>query len=370
MKKFIYSTLVLFAGLSAASCQQEELAIYDPGKVKAPTLGAVSGSTLKADGADIMIDFGKADFGVTVSDTYTLYAAASESFDKAEKVSAAISAGKISVKQSVLNSTILNLDGQIGEPFTLYLRLSSYITNDKTSAISKTESHSNVVSASFTPYNQAVLDKDTYEHIWVQGQYCDWSHDKSQFLYNYSKDGVKYTGVIDFADKASDGIKFTGVGAWEDDTNWGSVDSGEAAEAGTIQLITGGASKNIVCYSKRFYMFSFNRKTLVLTKEWGANSIGIVGSINDWGNAGPDIKMNFNKDYVRFWADIEITKEEEVKFRADSDWANNWGAGAIGGGDNIKLGPGKYRAYLDINKGIVEFNEKMFGKDEPSADGK
>ena len=80
--------------------------------------------------------------------------------------------------------------------------------------------------------------------------------------------------------------------------------------------------------------------------------------------------MNFNKDYVRFWADIEITKEEEVKFRADSDWANNWGAGAIGGGDNIKLGPGKYRAYLDINKGIVEFNEKMFGKDEPSADGK
>ena len=176
MKKFIYSTLVLFAGLSAASCQQEELAIYDPGKVKAPTLGAVSGSTLKADGADIMIDFGKADFGVTVSDTYTLYAAASESFDKAEKVSAAISEGKISVKQSVLNSTILNLDGQIGEPFTLYLRLSGYITNDKTSAISKTESHSNVVSASFTPYNQAVLDKDTYEHIWVQGQYLSLIH--------------------------------------------------------------------------------------------------------------------------------------------------------------------------------------------------
>ena len=55
MKKFIYSTLVLFAGLSAASCQQEELAIYDPGKVKAPTLGAVSGSTLKADGADIVM---------------------------------------------------------------------------------------------------------------------------------------------------------------------------------------------------------------------------------------------------------------------------------------------------------------------------
>lgn len=370
MKKFIYSTLALFAGLCAASCtQSEELATYDPDKVVAPTLGNVSGISLSADGDDVTIEFGKADFGLSVSDTYTLYASSSESFDKEEKVGATIADGKITIKQSALNSLILNLEGQPGESFTLYLRLSGFMTNDKNSAIEKTLTYSNIVSAAFVPYNQNVLDKDAYEHIWVQGSYCDWSHDKSQFLYNYSKDGVKYTGVIDFGSKASEGIKFTGTGSWDDATNWGSADSGEEAEAGSIQLVSGGGSKNIVCYSKRFYMFSFDRKTLVLTKEWGANSIGIVGTINGWGSS-PDIEMNYNKDYVRFWADLETTQDEEVKLRADSDWALNWGVDGKEGGDNIKLAPGKYRVYLDLNKGTLEFNEKMFGKEEPTADSK
>ena len=47
----------------------------------------------------------------------------------------------------------------------------------------------------------------------------------------------------------------------------------------------------------------------------------------------------------------------------------NWGADAKLGGDNIKVGTGKYRVYLDLNKGTVELNEKMFGKTEPSAGG-
>ena len=226
---------------------------------------------------------------------------------------------------------------------------------------------SGVISATFVPYSQLILDKDIYDHVWVMGDYSGWSHDKAQLLYNYSKDGNIFTGVVDFEDKAANGIKFTGAASWDEATgNWGTANPDDASEAASVTLLN-GSNDNIMCYGKRFYKFTLDKKALVLTKEWGADKIGIVGTINNW--AAPDVEMTFNKDYLRFWVDLEVTGDQEIKFRADEDWVYNWGADAKSGGDNIKVGTGKYRVYLDLNKGTVELNEKMFGKTEPSAGG-
>lgn len=367
MKKLFY-TIIAFAGILAASCStDEDKLVFDPSSSVAPTLGTLAGTTLSSDGADLTFEFTQPKYNVDAGVLYALYASDSQDFGKQEKLSATIGGTTVTVKQSALNSVILNLGGEPGAEFTVYLRLDSWLATNKNTAVKSSLARSGVLSATFVPYSQLILDKDIYDHVWVMGDYSGWSHDKAQFLYNYSKDGNIFTGVVDFDDKAASGIKFTGAASWDEATgNWGTANPDDASEAASVTLLN-GSNDNIMCYAKRFYKFTLDKKALVLTKEWGADKIGVVGTINNW--AAPDVEMAFNKDYLRFWVDLEVTGDQEIKFRADEDWVYNWGADAKSGGDNIKVGTGKYRVYLDLNKGTVELNEKMFGKDEPSASG-
>lgn len=367
MKKLFY-TIIAFAGILAASCStDEDKLVFDPSSSVAPTLGTLAGTTLSSDGADLTFEFTQPKYNVDAGVLYALYASDSQDFGKQEKLAATIGGTTVTVKQSALNSVILNLGGEPGAEFTVYLRLDSWLANNKNMAVESSLARSGVLSATFVPYSQLILDKDIYDHVWVMGDYSGWSHDKAQLLYNYSKDGNIFTGVVDFDDKAASGIKFTGAASWDEATgNWGTANPDDASEAASVTLLN-GSNDNIMCYAKRFYKFTLDKKALVLTKEWGADKIGVVGTINNW--AAPDVEMAFNKDYLRFWVDLEVTGDQEIKFRADEDWVYNWGADAKLGGDNIKVGTGKYRVYLDLNKGTVELNEKMYGKDEPSASG-
>ncbi len=367
MKKLFY-TIIAFAGILAASCStDEDKLVFNPSSTAAPTLGTLAGTTLSSDGADLTFEFTQPKYNVDAGVLYALYASDSQDFGKQEKLAATIGGTKVTVKQSALNSVILNLGGEPGAEFTVYLRLDSWLATNKNTAVESSLARSGVISATFVPYSQLILDKDIYDHVWVMGDYSGWSHDKAQLLYNYSKDGNIFTGVVDFEDKAANGIKFTGAASWDEATgNWGTANPDDASEAASVTLLN-GSNDNIMCYGKRFYKFTLDKKALVLTKEWGADKIGVVGTINNW--AAPDVEMTFNKDYLRFWVDLEVTGDQEIKFRADEDWVYNWGADAKSGGDNIKVGTGKYRVYLDLNKGTVELNEKMFGKTEPSAGG-
>lgn len=369
MKKLFY-TIIAFAGILAASCStDEDKLVFDPSSSVAPTLGTLAGTTLSSDGADLTFEFTQPKYNVDAGVLYALYASDSQDFGKQEKLAATIGGTKVTVKQSALNSVILNLGGEPGAEFTVYLRLDSWLANNKNMAVESSLARSGVLSATFVPYSQLILDKDIYDHVWVMGDYSGWSHDNSQFLYNYNKDGKTFTGVIDFGEKAANGIKFTGAASWDASTgNWGSEAQAEEAEAKSLKLVNGDGAQNITCYSKRFYAFSLDKNSLMLTKDWGANVIGIVGGFNDWGNSGlPDTEMNYNADYVRFWADVDFTSDTEIKFRADGKWDYNWGKDC--GGDNLPVSAGKYRIYLDLNKKSVELSTSMYGKDEPSASG-
>lgn len=369
MKKLFY-TIIAFAGILAASCStDEDKLVFDPSSTAAPTLGTLAGTTLSSDGADLTFEFTQPKYNVDAGVLYALYASDSQDFGKQEKLAATIGGTTVTVKQSALNSVILNLGGEPGAEFTVYLRLDSWLATNKNTAVESSLARSGVISATFVPYSQLILDKDIYDHVWVMGDYSGWSHDKSQFLYNYNKDGKTFTGVIDFGEKAANGIKFTGAASWDASTgNWGSEAQAEEAEAKSLKLVNGDGAQNITCYSKRFYAFSLDKNSLMLTKDWGANVIGIVGGFNDWGNSGlPDTEMNYNADYVRFWADVDFTSDTEIKFRADGKWDYNWGKDC--GGDNLPVSAGKYRIYLDLNKKSVELSTSMYGKDEPSASG-
>lgn len=376
MKKYLSIAFAAVAlSLASVSCVDErELAVFDPAGVTAQTLGEINGAPLSAEGPDITTTFNKADFKLSAPSGYTLYAAASgTAMAEKTKVTATIGDGTITMTQKDLNNLVLNMGAVAEEEFTVDFMLEGYLLSDKNTAIAGSQVSSNIVSATFIPYAANRLDVDIYEHVWVIGaspKVSAWDHKKVyQFLYDYNKDGVTYTGVIDFGDgdkTAADGWKITGTDAWVDDVNWGSEAQAEEAEANEIQLVAGGGSKDIKAYSKRFYSFKFNKSTLVLTKVAGWDKLSIVGSFNGWDPANEDCVMEYNDSYHRFWIDYTFAEDSELKFNADGAWDLNWGVDCNTGGDNIPVPAGAYRVYLDLNTNSYTFNAGMFGKEEPT----
>ena len=371
MNKIIKGGLgLLAAAFLAAGCvdQRAPMAIYDPANTTAPTLSDIAAVSLSPDGEDIVIDFGKADYGINCAVRYTLYASVTSDFEKSEVMAATISDGKATMTQKSLNSYILNEGGVPDQECTVYFRLHSDMSNDQNTAISNTELSSNIASGVFVPYDMLVSDKDTYKYIYVIGTYCNWGFTDPtiQFLFNYTKDGNTYSGIIDFGDKAAEGFKLTGAADWNNG-NWGINKEAAApgAEASSVSLIDDGGSGNISCYSDRFYMFTFDKTSLTLTKEFSFNQMCLIGLNGDWNN---DVVMDYNPGYNRFYADVVTEQSTEFKFRLNAGWDTNWGDNGNGlekGGNNIALAAGQYRIYFDVNKMEYQISASMYGQPEP-----
>lgn len=360
------------AGLTMASCTQEHIDVqYIPENAVAPTLGTIEGCDLSDGGADIVVEYTKADFGVATGSAHNLYISKSEDMADMKKAKASFTDNTITLTQADLNVVALDF-AEAGAEVDMYFAVVANLNTDKGAEVAGTQLKSNIVKATFKSYVADVLPTEKFEKVWVIGNYCGWSHDKTQFLFDYNSTGTTFAGVVDFAgadgvSMAADGFKLTGVAGWDDTCNWGLEDNTTAeAEASSLQLITGGGSQDIKAYAKRFYGFEFDKTTLVLKKSWGADQIGIIGLNGDWET---DIVMEYNPKWTRFYADIEAPADTEMKFRADAAWDLNWGVDCAQGGGNIPVAAGNYRVYFNPATGLIEFNASAYGKTEDTTQG-
>ena len=371
MKKLLYSIIAL-TGLAFASCTQEHIDVqYNPENAVAPTLGAIEGCELSDGGADIVVEYTKADFGVATANAHNLYISKSEDMADMKKAKAAFADATITLTQADLNVVALDF-AEAGAEVDLYFAVVANLNTDKGAAVAGSDLMSNVVKATFKSYVADVLPTEKFDKVWVIGNYCGWSHDNTQFLFDYNATGTTFAGIVDFADAegvslANTGFKLTGIAGWDDTCNWGEeTKATEADEPASIQLITGGGSQDIMRYAKRFYAFEFDNTTLVLKKAWGADQIGIIGLNGDWDN---DIVMEYNAKWTRFYADIDVAEATEMKFRADAAWDINWGVDCVMGGDNIAVPAGKYRVYFNPVTALIELNAKNYGTEEDTGAG-
>ena len=360
------------AGLTMASCTQEHIDVqYIPENAVAPTLGTIEGCDLSDGGADIVVEYTKADFGVATGSAHNLYISKSEDMADMKKAKASFTDNTITLTQADLNVVALDF-AEAGAEVDMYFAVVANLNTDKGAEVAGTQLKSNIVKATFKSYVADVLPTEKFEKVWVIGNYCGWSHDKTQFLFDYNSTGTTFAGVVDFAgadgvSMAADGFKLTGVAGWDDTCNWGLEDNTTAeAEAASLQLITGGGSQDIKAYAKRFYGFEFDKTTMVLKKSWGADQIGIIGLNGDWET---DIVMEYNPKWTRFYADIEAPADTEMKFRADAAWDLNWGVDCAQGGGNIPVAAGNYRVYFNPANGLIEFNASAYGKTEDTTQG-
>ena len=360
------------AGITMASCTQEHIDVqYIPENAVAPTLGTIEGCDLSDGGADIVVEYTKADFGVATGSAHNLYISKSEDMADMKKAKASFTDNTITLTQADLNVVALDF-AEAGAEVDMYFAVVANLNTDKGAEVAGTQLKSNVVKATFKSYVADVLPTEKFEKVWVIGNYCGWDHGKTQFLFDYNSTGTTFAGVVDFAgadgvSMAADGFKLTGVAGWDDTCNWGLEDNTTAeAEAASLQLITGGGSQDIKAYAKRFYGFEFDKTTMVLKKSWGADQIGIIGLNGDWET---DIVMEYNAKWTRFYADIEAPADTEMKFRADAAWDLNWGVDCAQGGGNIPVAAGNYRVYFNPATGLIEFNASAYGKTEDTTQG-
>ncbi|MDP3352248.1 MAG: RagB/SusD family nutrient uptake outer membrane protein [Flavobacteriaceae bacterium] len=100
--------------------------------------------------------------------------------------------------------------------------------------------------------------------------------------------------------------------------------------------------------------FDLNLDLVAANNAIGTASLwGLVGNLNDWGGAGPDIALRQTGTTNIFAGFVKINNDGELKFRYNHDWGNNYGDnGANGtidaGGDNIKVKKGTYRISLNL----------------------
>ncbi len=350
--------LAAAAGLSAA-CQKDEIVTFNPENVVAPVLHAVSDVVVTVDNKDtesLKFTWDAASFGVNAQVYYTLNMSAN---DVTVNLFSGATGTSYAVSYDALNNKAFNdlgiASGEAGEvSFTLGAKLNAGETY-----------WADPVKANITPTSA----EKVYPMVYVIGNYCGWSHDTALHLYNFSEDEVLYQGVVDFGagDEKTGGFKITPGASW--DAEWGGPGSADEEPASLTLLTSGGSDiKNYV--AKRYYHFTLDTKTCILTKKMSFDQVGIIGLNGDWDN---DIVMEYSVAKQRFYADIDVPAATEMKFRMDAGWDINFGGdlkALSNGGDNIPVEPGQYRVYFNMNNldaVTATLDANMYGKEEGGA---
>lgn len=145
------------AGLTMASCTQEHIDVqYIPENAVAPTLGAIEGCDLSDGGADIVVEYTKADFGVATANVHNLYIAKTEDMADMKKAKATFTDTTITLTQADINVVALDF-AEAGSEVDLYFAVVANLNTDKGAAVAGTDLRSNVVKATFKSYVADVL---------------------------------------------------------------------------------------------------------------------------------------------------------------------------------------------------------------------
>ena len=158
----------------------------------------------------------------------------------------------------------------------------------------------------------------------------------------------QWTAIIELTDG---GLQFTGDNGV---AVWGGSDfpTGTATIGGDTIPVTAGTWR--INFNTQTGAYSFEGITIY-------NTIGIIGDATPggWDN---DTDMNFvPTDDSSYWELRIVLADGELKFRAENDWAVNWGAGefptgtAVRDGANIPITAGEYLIQFNSFTGFYNF---------------
>ena len=156
--------------------------------------------------------------------------------------------------------------------------------------------------------------------------------------------------------------KFRADNDWA--ANWGSGDfpAGVGTQDGANIPVVAGEYK--ITFNSITGEYNFE-EIIVFT------TVGLIGTGSPLGNWDEDVNLNQDADDEHLWTLPNITLSDgEVKFRAEDDWAVNWGAVDFPSGVGVQDGPniltvaGDYSVSINTNFGDYIFADPVSTREE------
>jgi starch-binding outer membrane protein SusE/F len=337
MKKILFTGIAIAILLSSCIFKDE---LRDPviGVFAAPTLDNVSGTFefTEDQQANVFQTFSwsEADFGFPSATVYTLQIdfAGNNFANAVDLVKTPETNAEITV--GALNQKLLTMGAKTNMPTDFDFRVTALV-NDNVDALV-----SNVTTVAIQPFKVEII----YPSLYLPGNYqaasgytSDWSPDKAQQIYSVKQD-EKYEGYVNMAG-AGIMFKFTDGPNW--DLNWGD-------DGGDGTLDQNGA--DIPVPESGYYRIKadLNNMTYSIMKtHWG-----VIGSATPTG-WDSDQDMTYDME-TKTWRVTLNLVEGEIKFRANDDWALNYGDDNFDGtleegGANIPISAaGNYTIILNL----------------------
>jgi hypothetical protein len=359
MKK-IFRNILLIAGLGIgySACENEPVGpiLGDASTFINPVISnpaTTDPTELLADNAtDVYekFEWTTADYGISLPANYVLSVDTSDAFTKPVVLgSGAITSLEVSVEE--FNEALLKLGLPGFEENTVSIRASAAVTGGNIENL-----NSQIIHRTVTTYQDS--DCGTYCTVGLIGSASpgDWGTDTDMRL-NDPERIDKNTWTLTVFLKGGKEVKFRANDDWA--VNWGAADfpSGTGTQGGA----------NIPIPADDYYKVTFNDITgeysFTALSSSVYTTVGIIGS----GTAGGwDSDTDLTKDTLNthIWkAEVTLT-DGEAKFRAENDWAANWGAKtypsgyATGGGSNIPVKAGTYFVCFNDATGEYAFMDK------------
>ncbi|GAB3225579.1 hypothetical protein GCM10027346_06950 [Hymenobacter seoulensis] len=332
--------LGLVATLFLASCEKDEdRVVLQTGTPVSLTSSATTAVLTqdKASATAVTYTWTPASFGYQAAVKYVLQ------FDKKGGNFSApieIEAGSATTRAltvAELNSVLIRLKMAPGAVGNVDVRVAASV------GASTAPMMSSVASISGAPYLVFI----EYPSIYVPGSHQGWSPETAPFLASVNND-KKYEGYVNFADATTE-FKFTAARSWA--LNYG-LDGATA----TTALKENG--DNIKATTPGYYRLNVDLNTLKYTAV--KTSWAVIGAATP-GGWDSETKMTYDAT-KKVWTVTLPLKADELKFRANNDWAINMGDKGADGmpdydGDNIKVAAaGTYTVTLDLSKGAGNYS--------------
>lgn len=370
--QYVKLLAILFIPLLWMSCEDDESNLPVVREMQAPVLSLLNNVNVNINDGNLSqgvapFSWSAANFNVNVPVQYTLQVAVSGT-DFANVIDASQTTElALSLTGEELNMAMMQLGIFPGITATMDVRvkaLAQTVNNTSTGE----PSYSNVIQLNVTSFNAMPPTSPT---LYVATQFPDasWNYSMAPKLCSPDDNGV-YTGFAYL--NAEDEHYFVSGNA----TTF--VYYGMGAIDGVMQS-EGGA---IIPSESGYYQVTVNTNTLTYSFE--SIQWGIIGSATPDG-WGADTDLAFDME-TGFWKGEIAMVSGEFKFRANDDWAINYGPGSADGllapgtSNNLTfaLPDGTYTFYLDFSDGccpkyaIANINGDMevnFGECEDSSGG-
>ncbi len=335
--------LVAFAGIFV-SCEKEETrAVLNP---QGSNQLAASSTTLvleqiNAGSPGVTFTWGETKYGYSAAVTYTLEIARGGT-NFAQASTTTLNMGNLLTKSFTVGDFNAKMQDII--PYGSAQSVEVRIKSDIGSGI--TPVYSNVLQMTITSYRD-IVNYEFPQALRIAGNYQGWSPGTAPKIVDKFASGTtgsNYEGYINLTD-ANPEFKMVKGNDWPAG-DFGSAGAGLLGNGGANLSVTGGAGVYLIKANTNAMTWSYEKIT-----TWG-----IIGSATpgDWNSSTP---MTFNAADGTWSITLNLLggAGKELKFRANNDWAINFGDNAPAdnkpdyGGDNIKIpADGNYTVTLDL----------------------